>query len=88
MKKKLRTEKDFMAFDTASSPKPLFFRKARGSTAPSLGPTLQVLAPHRYPHTGSAGAPLLHPDPTVCSQPLASAAVHGLQAPVQGVRLA
>ncbi|DAA32961.1 TPA: ribosomal RNA processing 1 homolog B [Bos taurus] len=46
LKKKLRTEKDFMAFDTASSPKPLFFRKARGSTAPSLGPTLQ---PHTTP---------------------------------------
>ncbi|XP_070232872.1 ribosomal RNA processing protein 1 homolog B [Bos mutus] len=46
LKKKLRTEKDFMAFDTASSPKPLFFRKARGSTAPSPGPTLQ---PHTTP---------------------------------------
>ncbi|XP_010833207.1 PREDICTED: ribosomal RNA processing protein 1 homolog B [Bison bison bison] len=46
LKKKLRTEKDFMAFDSASSPKPLFFRKARGSTAPSPGPTLQ---PHTTP---------------------------------------
>ena len=71
LKKKLRTEKDFMAFDTVSSPKPLFFRKAKGSTAPSPGPTLQVLAPHCYsPHSptadsrGSAGAPLLHPDPS------------------------
>ena len=83
MKKKLRTEKDFVQFDAVSSPKPLFFRKAKGSTAASPGPTLQVLAPHCYPPTQSHPRP-----PPVCSQPLASAAVHGLQAPVQGVRLA
>lgn len=51
MKKKLRTEKDFVKFDAASSPKPLFFRKAKGSIAASPGPTLQVLAPHCYPPT-------------------------------------
>lgn len=53
MKKKLRTEKDFVKFDAASSPKPLFFRKAKGSIAASPGPTLQVLAPHCYPPTQS-----------------------------------
>ncbi|CAN0529871.1 unnamed protein product [Rangifer tarandus platyrhynchus] len=41
LKKKLRTEKDFVKFDAASSPKPLFFRKAKGSIAASPGPTLQ-----------------------------------------------
>ncbi|XP_068830866.1 ribosomal RNA processing protein 1 homolog B isoform X3 [Capricornis sumatraensis] len=46
LKKKLRTEKDFVQFDAVSSPKPLFFRKAKGSTAASPGPTLQ---PHRTP---------------------------------------
>ncbi|XP_069422429.1 ribosomal RNA processing protein 1 homolog B isoform X1 [Ovis canadensis] len=46
LKKKLRTEKDFVQFDAVSSPKPLFFRKAKGSTAASPGPTLQ---PHRAP---------------------------------------
>ncbi|XFF97074.1 hypothetical protein AB1E19_000699 [Capra hircus] len=46
LKKKLRTEKDFIQFDAVSSPKPLFFRKAKGSTAASPGPTLQ---PHRTP---------------------------------------
>ncbi|XP_055270787.1 ribosomal RNA processing protein 1 homolog B isoform X2 [Moschus berezovskii] len=46
LKKKLRTETDFVKFDAASSPKPLFFRKAKGSTAASPGPTLQ---PHRTP---------------------------------------
>ncbi|XP_043730362.1 ribosomal RNA processing protein 1 homolog B isoform X1 [Cervus elaphus] len=46
LKKKLRTEKDFVKFDAASSPKPLFFRKAKGSIAASPGPTLQS---HRTP---------------------------------------
>ncbi|XP_065798343.1 ribosomal RNA processing protein 1 homolog B isoform X4 [Muntiacus reevesi] len=46
LKKKLRTEKDFVKFDAVSSPKPLFFRRAKGSIAASPGPTLQS---HRTP---------------------------------------
>ncbi|KAM9089509.1 ribosomal RNA processing protein 1 homolog B isoform 3-T3 [Megaptera novaeangliae] len=47
LKKQLRTQKDFVKFDAASSPKPLFFRKAKGSGAATLpGPRLQ---PHGTP---------------------------------------
>ncbi|XP_057552111.1 ribosomal RNA processing protein 1 homolog B isoform X2 [Hippopotamus amphibius kiboko] len=47
LKRKRRTEKDFVKFDAASSPKPLFFRKAKsGTAAPSPAPALQ---PHRTP---------------------------------------
>ncbi|XP_068403273.1 ribosomal RNA processing protein 1 homolog B isoform X1 [Eschrichtius robustus] len=47
LKKQLRTQKDFVKFDAASSPKPLFFRKAKGSGAATLpGPGLQ---PHGTP---------------------------------------
>ncbi|XP_066891300.1 ribosomal RNA processing protein 1 homolog B isoform X2 [Kogia breviceps] len=47
LKKQLRTQKDFVKFDASSSPKPLFFRKAKGSgAATSPGPGLQ---PHRTP---------------------------------------
>ncbi|XP_007452563.1 PREDICTED: ribosomal RNA processing protein 1 homolog B [Lipotes vexillifer] len=47
LKQQLRTQKDFVKFDASSSPKPLFFRKAKGSgAATSPGPGLQ---PHRTP---------------------------------------
>uniref|UniRef100_A0A8C3YU09 Ribosomal RNA processing 1B n=1 Tax=Catagonus wagneri TaxID=51154 RepID=A0A8C3YU09_9CETA len=46
LKKKLRTEKDFVRFEASFSPKPLFFRKARSSTTASPGPVLQ---PNRTP---------------------------------------
>nr|XP_045359902.1 ribosomal RNA processing protein 1 homolog B isoform X3 [Camelus bactrianus] len=43
LKKKLRTEKDFVKFDASFCPKPLFFRKAKGSTATtSPGAPLQA----------------------------------------------
>uniref|UniRef100_A0A8C6AMH0 Ribosomal RNA processing 1B n=1 Tax=Monodon monoceros TaxID=40151 RepID=A0A8C6AMH0_MONMO len=47
LRKQLRTQRDFVKFDASSSPKPLFFRKAKGSgAATSPGPGLQ---PHRTP---------------------------------------
>ncbi|XP_004314759.2 ribosomal RNA processing protein 1 homolog B isoform X1 [Tursiops truncatus] len=47
LRKQLRTQRDFVKFDASSSPKPLFFRKAKGSGATtSPGPGLQ---PHRTP---------------------------------------
>ncbi|KAM5275454.1 ribosomal RNA processing protein 1 homolog B isoform 2-T2 [Hipposideros larvatus] len=36
-RKKLRTENDFVKFDTPFLPKPVFFRKAKSSTAPASG---------------------------------------------------
>lgn len=46
LRKQLRTQRDFVKFDASSSPKPLFFRKAKGSgAATSPGPGLQVPNP-------------------------------------------
>ncbi|KAF6121524.1 ribosomal RNA processing 1B [Phyllostomus discolor] len=41
-KKKLRTENDFVKFDTSFLPKPLFFRKAKSSPATSVTPAMQL----------------------------------------------
>lgn len=43
-KKKLRTENDFVKFDTPFLPKPLFFRKTKSSPATSVTPAMQVSA--------------------------------------------
>ncbi|XP_053513714.1 ribosomal RNA processing protein 1 homolog B isoform X1 [Artibeus jamaicensis] len=42
LKKKLRTENDFVKFDTPFLPKPLFFRKAKSSPATSVTPAMQL----------------------------------------------
>ncbi|XP_008825605.1 ribosomal RNA processing protein 1 homolog B isoform X2 [Nannospalax galili] len=43
LKKPLRTENDFVKFDTNIIPKPLFFKKAKGNTATSpSGPAVQL----------------------------------------------
>lgn len=62
-KQQLRTENDFVRFDTAFLPKPLFFRKAKSSaTATSAHPALQVRDPT---------ATLLTPTtPPACARPL------------------
>ncbi|XP_024417765.2 ribosomal RNA processing protein 1 homolog B isoform X2 [Desmodus rotundus] len=41
-KKKLRTENDFVKFDTPFLPKPLFFRKTKSSPATSVTPAMQL----------------------------------------------
>ncbi|KAM5336632.1 ribosomal RNA processing protein 1 homolog B isoform 2-T2 [Glossophaga mutica] len=41
-KKQLRTENDFVKFDTPFLPKPLFFRKAKSSPAASVTPAVQL----------------------------------------------
>ncbi|XP_036099186.1 ribosomal RNA processing protein 1 homolog B isoform X2 [Molossus molossus] len=41
-KKKLRTENDFVKFDTPFLPKPLFFRKAKSSAATPVTPAVQL----------------------------------------------
>ncbi|XP_028007623.2 ribosomal RNA processing protein 1 homolog B isoform X1 [Eptesicus fuscus] len=41
-KKKLRTENDFVKFDTPFLPKPLFFRKAKSSAATPVTPAMQL----------------------------------------------
>ncbi|EPY88116.1 ribosomal RNA processing protein 1 B-like protein [Camelus ferus] len=60
LKKKLRTEKDFVKFDASFCPKPLFFRKAKGSTATTspgapLQPSFQLCycPRHAGPCSGS-----------------------------------
>lgn len=58
LRKQLRTQRDFVKFDASSSPKPLFFRKAKGSgAATSPGPGLQVPDPRPAAHCPSAPRP-------------------------------
>lgn len=72
-KKKLRTENDFVKFDTPFLPKPLFFRKAKSIATP-VTPAMQVSA--LRPNQGA-----------VLRRRLASAPVHGAQAPVPGAQV-
>ncbi|XP_037380773.1 ribosomal RNA processing protein 1 homolog B [Talpa occidentalis] len=44
-KQQLRTENDFVRFDTPFLPKALFFRRAKGATACPLSPAVQLKAP-------------------------------------------
>lgn len=58
LRKQLRTQRDFVKFDASSSPKPLFFRKAKGSGAATLpGPGLQVPNPRPAARCPSAPRP-------------------------------
>lgn len=85
-KKKLRTENDFVKFDTPLLPKPLFFRKAKSSTATPGAPAMQVsaLRPNQrgcgWPLLLSTGHGLLFQDPRSAVR-----AVPGLLGPTLGI---
>lgn len=85
-KKKLRTENDFVKFDTPFLPKPLFFRKTKSSPATSVTPAMQVSAettPEGLCVLGWGGAAELRSS----ARSFTSAAVHGAQAPVWGAQV-